>query len=235
MNYYQSSLGGNRLQRVYDFIYSKYPGFDLNLLISHERPEQEIIAKHLFRDATVLEFGAGQGCTAIVIDKLLEDPLQHIILDPSQYAIECTKKHKSETGCQFQLLYGFMAKNRQFQEDLWPECKNAPHFCLEYCKSLISKDFFDVLIVDCEGAFLGICQDFPELLREAKLIIIEMDGDENNCDETRKLLKENQFVCIHSQCHPYYNNDHFEEEHFKSLDPKLWHNGIGFHEAYLKI
>jgi hypothetical protein len=238
MNFYQPSLGGNGLMPVYNLIKTNHPQFNIDLLISHERPEQEILAKFLPADSTVLELGAGQGCTAIVIDKMLSNPTQHVVIDPSKYSIDSTSNHRSQTNSQFQLLHGFLAKNRKFQEDLWADCKLVPNFSLEHCKSLVQKGSFDVLSVDCEGAFLGVCQDYPELLQEAKLIVIEMDGDKNNCDATRELLKQNNFMCVHSQCHPFYGWSEWTDPrkfNLSSLNPASWHNGIGFHEAYVKF
>jgi hypothetical protein len=37
---------------------------------------------------------------------------------------------------------------------------------------------FDTLIIDCEGAFYYILNDFPEILNNIKLIIMENDYDD---------------------------------------------------------
>jgi hypothetical protein len=236
--FYVSTLGGDGLTQVYTNIKKQCPSFDINLLLHHERPEQELLAKFLPKNSTVLEFGAGQGSTSIVIDKILKDPINHVVIDPSRTAVANTELHKKQTMSQFQIVHGFMAQNRDFQEQLWDECKSVQNVSLAFCKNLVGGRAFDVLVVDCEGAFLGVVRDFPELLTEATLILIEMDGDGNNCTQTMEILQRCGFTMAHSQCHPYYGASSWSDPRkagLQSLNPKTWHNGIGFHQVWIKF
>lgn len=222
----------NKLSKIYHELKSKYPEFNVATQIVNERPEQEMIIRFLPKDAVVLEFGAGIGSTAILIDKLLSNPNHHVVIDPSAKAIENTEIQKNQTKSSFLLIRGFVAKNRKFQEDLWEECKNCKNYLVEELESLINKKF-NVLMVDCEGAFLGVMNDFPELLKQVKLIIIEQDGDKENVSETRRLLLENNFKVVYSLIHPYYEVEKLED--LDKLNPEVWHNGVGFHEVWIKF
>lgn len=100
---------------------------------------------------------------------------------------------------------------------------------------------FDVLIVDCEGAFYNILNDFPEILDNIKLIIIEMDGPDKKIPEIREKLLKNKFELVHTQVHPYINSQINNDKLwtcFSNVNDfyklKLNKNLIGFHEVYIK-
>jgi len=232
-----SCLGGNGIEALH-LLFLAYPNFDYKHFIQHERPEQELIAKFLQPDSRVLELGAGHGSTAVLIDKILSNPQNHVVIDPSAGAIQRTTQNKEITNSQFHIIHGFLANDRTQQELLWPECKTVPNFSLDFCKSQIGGQDFDALIIDCEGAFLSITQDYPELLKNATIVIIEMDGDEQNKAETERALISNNYTLVHSQCHPYFGwsewTDH-RKSGYESLNPKYWHNGIGFHQVWIQF
>ena len=178
-----SVFGTTRLNQIYNFL-KRIPQLDLNFIARTELPEQALIAKFLPRNCTVLELGGESGTTAIVIDKILRDPTQHIVVDPAMAAIKKMVGIKALTHSHFKTVRGFLGKNRKKQEELWDECKQCRMWDLKELEAMVSKKF-DVLVVDCEGAFLPIVEDFPELLTNAKLIIIEMDGPDKNVPKLR--------------------------------------------------
>jgi hypothetical protein len=113
-------------------------------------------------------------------------------------------------------------------------------YSLNEIQSLIN-DKFDVLVVDCEGAFYNIVNEFPEILVDAKLIIIELDGDCKNIIPLRNQIINNGFKLIHSQCHPYINNSQITSHPFGVFNTvndlkkiTINSNLIGFHEVYAK-
>lgn len=235
-DYYRPSLGGNGLKRIYDRL-SACDGYDMWSQLEFERPEQEIIAKFMPRQATVLELGAGKGSTAAVIDKILDNPKRHVVIDPSREACSIVSRNKTLTDSSYALVHGFLAENRKGQEDLWDECKACKNYSLKELEQ-IAGGKFDCIIADCEGAFIHILNDFKDLLDTVELIVIELDGDPLNCQETVQRLTDSGFTRIHSQCHPFYNFDGWNDDKNKGLqclNPKKWHNGIGFHEAWVKF
>ena len=235
-----SVFGTTRLNQIYNF-FKKIPQLDLNFIARTELPEQALIAKFLPRNCTVLELGGESGTTAIVIDKILRDPTQHIVVDPAMAAIKKMVGMKALTHSHFKTVRGFLGKNRKKQEELWDECKQCRMWDLKELEAMVSKKF-DVLVVDCEGAFLPIVEDFPELLTNAKLIIIEMDGPDKNVPKLRKIIKDNNFELVHSQTHPYWNLGIKDNQIFKPIETvndlktlKINQNIIGFHEVWVNF
>lgn len=232
-----SCLGGNGIDALH-LLFLSYPDFDYKHFIQHERPEQELIAKFLQPSSSVLELGAGHGSTAVLIDKILANPRAHVVIDPSAGAIQRTEQNKALTNGQFHIFHAFLANDRAEQEALWPECKSVKNINITDCKQAVGVSRFDALIVDCEGAFLSVMNDFPALLEEATIVIIEQDGDRENKAETEAKLISFGYTLVHSQCHPYFGWDGWSDPRkrgYESLNPKNWHNGIGFHQVWIKF
>jgi hypothetical protein len=141
----------------------------------------------------------------------------------------------------FKIVNGFVGRNRSEHEKLWEECKHRKMFDITELENLVNQKF-DVLIIDCEGAFYNILIDIPEILDNIKLIIIEMDGPDDKVPFVRNKLIENNFELVHSQTHPYLNNGDVKNVDFGVINNvnelyklKCRKNMIGFHEVYIKI
>ncbi len=187
------------IQSIYDKFFSKLSKAEQDFFQHHERPEQEMLFKYLPRQCNVLELGGGCGQTACIIDSILDDTYRdkHVVIEPSLNAFHRVKQLKEKIGAKFQLKHGFLATDRLKQELLWEDCKKVMNFTLQDLGIE-----FDVISADCEGAFIPICEDFPELLEKASLVFLENDGDTT---KHRKMLQENGFTVIHTQAHPYFN------------------------------
>ena len=111
-------------------------------------------------------------------------------------------------------------------------------YSLNELETLISGKF-DVLVIDCEGAFYNILNEFPEILDHTKLIIIEHDGPQEGINAIKNKLNNNNFTLIHSQCHPYINNPIWTDrlinttDDLKKIDPTT--NLVGFHQVFIKV
>ena len=233
-----SCLGTNRLSALYDTL-SSYPNSDMHNRVNIERPEQEMIAKYLPADCCVLEMGGESGTTSLIINKLLKDPTKHVLVEPSQQSLPKLARTQEIYGTQFKVAHGFVGRNREQHEALWEECKYRQMFDLRDLEEMVNQKF-DVLIVDCEGAFFNILKDMPDILDAAKLIIIEMDGPDDKVPFVRDTLIHNGFLLVHSQAHPYFNDETNPDFGFivnvqdlvKITKTK---NIIGFHEVYVKF
>jgi len=232
-----SCLGTDKLMRVYNKLAS-VPNNDIRGRVHVERPEQELIAKFLPTQCNVLEMGGESGTTSLIIDTILDPEYRskHVVVDPADSSIPKMERVKKIYGCKFKIAHGFIGKERKLHEELWEGCKNKKMYSLNELETLIDGKF-DVLVVDCEGAFYNILNEFPQILDNAKLIIIEHDGPSNSNNSVKQNLLNHNFTLIHSQCHPYINNftcpwkQSFQTVHdFKLL--KKSHNLIGFHEVY---
>ena len=235
-----SCLGTRRLEYIYDFL-SKYKNSDIQQRVNIERPEQELIAKFLPNDCCVLELGGESGTTSLIVNKILKDPSKHVLVEPSQNSIPKLMNIKNIYNTSFTVVHGFIGRNRIEHEKLWDECKYRKMFDINELENLVNQKF-DVLIVDCEGAFYNILIDIPEILDNIKLIIIEMDGPDDKIPFIRNKLIENNFELVHSQTHPYLNNGDVNNVEFGVINNvnelyklKCRKNMIGFHEVYIKF
>ena len=237
-----SCLGTTKLIDIYRLL-GNVPNSDIMGRIDIERPEQELIAKYLPTQCNVLELGGESGTTSLIINNILDDDYKkkHIIIDPEKNAIIKLEYTKNKYSANFQIIHGFLGKNREMHEKMWNGCKNNKMFQLTEIEAMIN-DTFDVLVIDCEGAFYNIVNEIPEILDKASLIIIEMDGDCENVESLRNKILKSGFTLIHSQCHPYINNNKIVTSPFgvfKTVNDlkklKAHANLIGFHEVYTRL
>ena len=187
-----SCLGTDKLMRVYNKLAS-VPNNDIRGRVHVERPEQELIAKFLPTQCNVLEMGGESGTTSLIIDTILDPEYRskHVVVDPADSSIPKMERVKKIYGCNFKIAHGFIGKERKLHEELWEGCKNKKMYSLNELETLIDGKF-DVLVVDCEGAFYNILNEFPQILDNAKLIIIEHDGPSNSNNSVKqKLLNHN--------------------------------------------
>jgi len=227
-------FGSNKLKELYIEL-SKYNHLDMDLRINIERPDQELIAKYLPYDCCVLELGGESGTTSLLINKIIKNPFNHVIIEPSSNSIPKLYKTANIYNAKYKVVHGFIGLDRNIHKKLWPECEVSNMYDLATINKLVNSKF-DVLVVDCEGAFYNILNEFPDILDNIKLIIIENDGPQENVKYIRNKLKVNNFNLIHSQCHPFLNtkndwniNNVNDYKILKNSD-----NIIGFHEVYYK-
>jgi len=226
-------FSSNKLKELYSKL-SKYNNSDIESRINIERPEQELIVKYLPTECCVLEFGGESGTTSLLINKIIKDPNKHVIIEPSFNSIIKLNKTAEIYNTKYKIVHGFIGKNREIHKKLWPECEISKMYDLKEINKLVDENF-DVLVIDCEGAFYNILKEFPEILDNIKLIIIENDGPHENIPYIRETIKKNNFILIHSQTHPFLNT---EWNITKINDYKIFKNSnniIGFHEVYVKI
>jgi len=227
-------FGSKKLEELYIQL-SKYNNSDMNLRINIERPEQELIAKYLPYDCCVLELGGESGTTSLLINKIIKDPSKHVIIEPSSNSIPKLYKTANIYDAKYKIVHGFIGLNRDIHKKLWPECEVSKMYDLDSINKLVNSKF-DVLVVDCEGAFYNILNEFPDILDNIKLIIIENDGPQENVKHIRNKLKNNKFNLIHSQTHPFLNTT--KNWNINNVDDykilKNSDNIIGFHEVYFK-
>tara|TARA_B110001450_G_scaffold25356_2_gene22380 strand:- start:19289 stop:20116 length:828 start_codon:yes stop_codon:yes gene_type:complete len=227
-------FGSNKLNELYTEL-SKCNNSDMDSRINIERPEQELIAKYLPYDCCVLELGGESGTTSLLINKIIKDPSKHVIIEPSSNSIPKLYKTANIYDAKYKVVHGFIGINRDIHKKLWPECEVSKMYDLDTINKLVNSNY-DVLVVDCEGAFYNILNEFPQILDNVKLIIIENDGPQENVKHIRNKLKVNNFNLIHSQCHPFLNakndwniNNVNDYNILRKSD-----NIIGFHEVYYK-
>ena len=157
-----------------------------------EKREQE--HAHLFVEPTdvVLELGARYGSVSVVINRKLNNPLNHVAVDPDQRIWECLERNKAINNCGFHILKGVVSKTPVALTDL-TECAgygtrsfqtieptSVKSYTLEEVQEMYGLKF-TTLVADCEG-FLGIFfEENPWMYDQLNTVLYEMDYPEK-CD-----------------------------------------------------
>jgi FkbM family methyltransferase len=167
--------------------------------MSDELPEQEIIFDYLPRDSKVLELGGNIGRSSIIISNILNNPLQHVVVESDPSIANKLKHNRDINNLKFQMEVGAISNKKMIQSnwntkvldtDTIPKgWKEIPTITLKnlYNKYNIN---FDTIVADCEGCLFQILKDNLWILPQIKNIILENDFDKS---EFVKFLKENGF------------------------------------------
>ncbi len=177
-----------------------------------EYPEQLLIAEYLSPAATVLEIGANIGRSTLIISSILEDSAKLVTLETDPKNAIVLEANKDSNNFKFNIFVGALSKKPLVQQgwqskpyDVSPSSSSSlssssqkesekegkkDGFIVENIigfEELQQKYnlIFDTLVLDCEGAFYYILQDFPDMLANIKTIIMENDYH---------ILKEKTFV-----------------------------------------
>ena len=167
-----------------------------NLKINHgtfieEYQEQLLSVKYLTGNEQVLELGGNIGRNALIIATILNNNNNNkfVTLETNSQFCSQLMENKLTNNLDFNIVNSALSNRKLIQKKnqgpsgdwlsipsdiLYPgyEYVNIVSFTeLENTYDVT----FDTLIVDCEGAFLYILQDFPDMLKDIKLIIIEND------------------------------------------------------------
>jgi len=154
-----------------------------------ERGEREVADLFTRPNACVLEFGGGSGAVSMIIQKHLNNPSNHVVIQP-----------RDGVGLENPLFGGFstLIKNKE-------ACKSSFQIIDHVLKAgegkrimnLVSKPF-DTIIADCEGCLLGEYEKNPELFRKVNMIQVERDDIVLNTERYDKLFKTLNLKKIHT-------------------------------------
>ena len=127
------------------------------------------------RSCRLLTIGAGFGATCMIADAIMEDPTKQVVVDPgSQFFPEY---HLAARLGRFKTAQGFLGKSRQSTEMVLGDVVET-YYSLEDLERLVGGPF-DAVLADCEGAFLDILDDFPDVLQKARWLCVEWDLPQN--------------------------------------------------------
>jgi FkbM family methyltransferase len=196
--------------------------------VEYEAEEQFLVRTYIPKDAKVLELGARYGTVSCVLSDVLDDPTQHVAVEPDSSVIEALTKNRDVNGGKFKIFEGVVSKKGY--ELAFIDPKFDLHEYGTYTKETdtptiknmslkeLSDTYnvtFDCIVADCEGFFCDFVDENPEAVKDMRVIIYEQDGipwhkfmeKYNTLDET---LTTFGFSRIHTIPHPKYeNNPHF--------------------------
>ena len=205
--------------------------------VEYEAEEQFLVRKYIPKDAKVLELGARYGTVSCVLSEVLDDPTQHVAVEPDSSVIEALTKNRDTNGGKFHIFEGVVSKKGY--ELAFIDPKFDLHEYGTYTKETdtptiknmtledlsVTYDIkFDCIVADCEGFFCDFVDENREAIKNMRVIIYEQDGIPwPTFMEKYKTLDVTLTSCgfkrIHTIPHPKYeNNPHFHNVWVKELN-----------------
>ena len=136
----------------------------------------------------VLELGARYGSVSVVINRKLNNPLNHVAVDPDERIWDCLERNRDVNGCKFHILKGVISKNPVKLEELGTpedggyattsvpttEPTTVKSYTLEEVQEMYGLKF-TTLVADCEG-FLGtFFEENPWMYDQLNTVLYETD------------------------------------------------------------
>lgn len=180
--------------------------------LKDEMPEQLLTLQYLDKTAKVLEIGSNLGRNSLLISTILDNDQNFVTLECNQSYIEKLTNNRNMNNRKFHIEASALSKQKLFQkgwntysESTKPEGSVIVNTITWLALQEKYKVSFDTLIADCEGALYYILTDFPDLLDNIKLIIVENDYD----SMVQKVAVDKQFEAkgfslVTSQPGPHY-------------------------------
>ena len=165
-----------------------------------ELPEQKMVVRHLTGSEKVLEIGSNIGRNSLIIASIIDNN-NFLTLESDTTIFNQLNENKNINNFTFYTENSALSNRKLIQKgwdtmvsnDLLPDYKWVNTITLKnlYAKYNIQ---FDTLVLDCEGAFYYILMDFPEILFNINLIIMENDyHDIAHKQYIDNILKNNNF------------------------------------------
>ncbi len=152
----------------------------------------------------VLEFGGNIGRNTCIISKILSDSSNLVVFESDIEIAKKLQENKEINNLHFQIEPCALS-SRQLYQINWTtfteniegskkiDCINFDQFKSKY------KIEFNTLVIDCECAFYHILKDYPQILDNIKLILMENDYvKSDHYIYVAKTLIKNGFKVIYS-------------------------------------
>lgn len=172
--------------------------------LQDEYPEQLMSAIFIPANAKVLEIGANVGRNSCVIASILKNSKNLVSVESNvDYAAQL-EENRNLNQLNFSIEGSAISKTPLIQAG-WktkPSAEDIPGWSRITITSFheIQKKYnikFDTLVIDCEGALYYILKDFPKMLKNIKLIIIENDFDRiEDMEYVQNIFRDNGLQCV---------------------------------------
>lgn len=168
--------------------------------------EEQIMAMIFIKpESKVLEIGGNIGRNSCIIANILEKSDNLTVLESDPKIYKKLKENQILNNLNFMIENSAISKTQLYQKK-WSTFNYQVEGsklinCITY-EYLLNKFNinYDVLVLDCEGAFYYILIDFPEILKNINLIIIENDYEDiSHFMFVYKKLIENGFEVVYTR------------------------------------
>jgi FkbM family methyltransferase len=194
---------------IYDTCGHQVPHLD------YERDEQLLAARYIDSEDVVLELGARYGSVSCIINKIVNNKLSHVAVEPDSTVWKALERNRKINNCLFNIFYGIIS-NKKYDLKLMgygscidvsntitnKESINTENISLEKLEDKFGIKF-DVLVADCEGFLEVFLDENPILYTQLRKIIFECDrAAVCNYNKIKCKLVENNFKLIENgfQC-----------------------------------
>ena len=153
---------------------------------NHEAHEQFVVHHFLRPEDTVIEFGGGIGTNSIQINMTLKGAAKsrHHVFEPQKELASLIEQNGKSNNCEFNVIYGVLSKTGGIRvpkytpdRNKWIFVKADVNASGPVVPSVTELPVRPTAIVaDCEGCFLQILKDFPEILDRIRMVYFENDG-----------------------------------------------------------
>ncbi len=186
--------------------------------IFDEVPEQRMVVQFLDPKSKVLELGSNIGRNTMIISTILEDENNLVTLETDSRTAKILDVNRRSNFMNFKIENSALSARKLIQRG-WDTIPSdivlegyVPVNVISY-QELINKYNiqFDTLVVDCEGALYYIFQDFPNILDNIKMIIMENDyHDMEKKNFVDSFMVQHQFERVYYEaggwgpCYPFF-------------------------------
>src|ERR1035437_7229193 len=80
---------------------------------TYELPERVLTKRHLPPTSTVLELGGCIGVVSCVVNRVLQHPSRHVVVEGNSAIIPTLQRNRDLNGCVFQIEHGVVTKKPQ--------------------------------------------------------------------------------------------------------------------------
>jgi FkbM family methyltransferase len=150
----------------------------------------------------VLELGARYGSVSVVINRKLNNPLNHVAVDPDDRIWECLERNREVNGCKFHILKGVISHRPVMLAEI-NECNGYATTSVHTTEPTTVKSYtleevqemyglkFTTLVADCEGFLETFFDENPWMYDQLNTVLYEQDYDwKCDYDKIAKNLKE---------------------------------------------
>jgi FkbM family methyltransferase len=201
---------------------SNYIGINGNQVdVNFEKEEQQLVSKYLPKNGKVLELGARYGTVSCVISKVLDNPENHVAVEPDIRVIESLETNKKNNGGKFHIYNGVVSNHGyeiKYVNDEYgtntvkSDNPSVPNISLVDLQIKYGGIEFDCLVADCEGFVCDFINENMWFLDKLRVIIYEQDGTPwaDMIPKYKKLdeiLESHSFKLVHTIPHQVYENN----------------------------
>jgi FkbM family methyltransferase len=152
---------------------------------TYELPERVLAKRYLPTTATVLELGGCIGVVSCVINRVLQQPCRHVVVEGNPSVIPALKRNRDLNGCAFQIVHGVVTQSLRPRmsvglvmdsNQLVNNGVEVPALSIECLEGKYTLRF-DALVMDIEGGEYNVLHENSDRLASLSAAIIEFHPD----------------------------------------------------------